>query len=246
MTDNNVFVGYKLINKTDGTVQPKLYQPNEPYDHSIYNYEAVTLEMYMEKGASVRLSEVDGINGIRYTVNVNKAQLQSIKDTFGVTINLGLRIRVVNSAGKISKTESNFTAITDVLGVNQAGNCRESGEYLVYTVAYVMPDEFINLEINNSYSWLGDGFITLTNTDATTATYYAVQNDNVRSYRWLLNYYLNVSWTAEQTEVNQYKIEHTLSDGTIQVRYYSFYFPTYQVLLSEATRARVTVLDAKE
>lgn len=245
-TGNNVFVGYKLVSKTDGSVVAKLYQPGEAYDHTAYTCEAVTLEMYMEAGASARLSEVDGICGIRYTVNVNKTQIQSIKDTFGVTVNLGLRIRVVNSEGKISKTESTFTAITDALGTAQTGNCRESGEYLVYTVAYVMHDEFINLEINNSYSWLGDGFITLTNTDATTATYYAVQNDNVRSYRWLLNYYLNVSWTAEQTEVNQYKIEHTLSDGTIQVRYYSFYFPTYQVLLSEATRARVTVLDAKE
>ena len=243
MTDNNVFIGYKLISKTDSSVLPTLYQPGDTYESSLYTYEAVTLEMYMEKGASARLSEVDGISGIRYTVNVNKAQLQSIKDTFGVTLNLGLRVRVVNAQDQISKTESTFNAITDVLGASQTGNVRESGNYLVYSVTYVMHDEFIANEKANEYKWLGDGFIEVVNGENTTKSY-AVQNDNARSYRYLIDYYLNQSWTTEATETNVYKITHTLSDGTTkQDRYYSFYDLTYKVLLAEAERADVEVKD---
>lgn len=238
MTGNNVFVGYKLISKADGSVVQKLYQAGAIFDPTAYTYEAVTLEMYMEKGASLRLSEEADQSGIRWTVNVNKAQLQAIKDTFGATINLGVRVRVVNTEGKVSTTESAKVCVTDILGT-PTGNYYESGEYIVYNMAYVMNDSFVNVEILNGYSWLGDGFVEIVNGDATTVKAYAVQNDNARSYRGMIDYFLNHSCTTTATETNAFQITRTLADGTTEIRFYSFWNVAYQVLVSEATRTSV-------
>ena len=240
-TGNNVFVGYKLTAIADGTVAQKLYQAGEAFDSTAYTFEAVTLEMYMEKGASLRLSEEADQSGIRWTVNVNKAQLQSIKDTFGATINLGVRVRVVNAESKVSTTESAKVCVTDILGTATTGNYYEENGYIVYNMAYVMNDSFINVEINNGYSWLGDGFIEVVNSDTTTVKAYAVQNDNARSYRGMIDYFLNHSCTTTATETNTFQITRTLKDGTTEIRYYSFWNRAYQVLVSEAERANVEI-----
>lgn len=239
-TGNNVFVGYKLISKTDGSVVQKLYQAGEEYDATTYNFEAVTVETYMEKGASLRLSDTADQSGIRWTVYVNKAQLENIKNTFGATLNLGVRVRLVNAQGQVSKTESAKTCITDIFGTS-TGNYTDDGTYIVYHMAYVMNDSFITLETQNNYKWLGDGFVEVVNSDNTIVKAYAVQNDNARSYKAMVDYFLNHSCTTTATEVNTFEITRTLADGTTEIRYYSFWGTAYRILVNEAGRVGVEV-----
>ncbi len=175
-------------------------------------YEAITVDMAMKKGASARIGENGGLRWHTDIATADYDRLVELGATFGTKITIeggdatGKDVPLVNGLTEGDTTNMFVGALTSIQ------------------------------EKNYDKKFKGVGYVTVTYTDESTKTFFAVENDNERSYKEVLELALNdTQETSGLVEGKNYQYEVTnLLGATVyspfKTNFYEFIKANYNVV----------------
>lgn len=196
--NEEVLIGYHL----DGA----LYSP----ETELTGASPVYIKLKMDKGASVRISDP---TGLRFTTQIETSYLENLK-TLGVSYTLGT---LIAKAEDITLDEavdySLLTVESSVKKLNIVSTVQKEKDGTTFVNGAV-----VGIALNH-YDWdfAGRGYMTVSYADGSEGTFYAIENENARSVKFVaIEAYNDFSETSD--EDYKYQTEYGYSRYTAEER----------------------------
>lgn len=196
--DEEVLIGYYV----DGN----LYSP----ETAVEGATPVRMKLKMDKGASVRISQP---SGLRFSMLIETSYVNNLK-TLGISYTLGT---LIAKAEDITVDEtvdySLLTVESEVKKLNIVSTVQKEKDGNT-----IVNGAIVGIALNH-YDWnfAGRGYMTVSYADGSTGTFYAIENENARSVKYVaVEAYNDFSETSDENY--KYETEYGYSRYTAEER----------------------------